>query len=313
MQNGPHRSVLLISLLVLISLCSFVGCSEAVGYSRIEKNHPGGSFDQEITTNTEIDSFSFLVLSDIHFGRTEEGVYWAFDEFFEWVDEYQNSDEYPLDFALSLGDGTAYSKEWEYQKYADFIMELENRSIRTNAVLGNHDVRNIGREYFTQYINPSTARRFSHKGLSFYLLDTGNASLGKNQLDNLVRAAREDPNPKIFCSHFPVYGGPDTFYFSLSNPHERALLLQTMVESKTGLYLAGHLHLSSKIYHFTDTTTEFVCESFHGRNSLFESTLPVWYVLTYQAESHAISIVKYSVTNAKKIVHEEKAIINLPR
>jgi hypothetical protein len=119
------------------------------------------------------------------------------------------------------------------------------------AVLDNHDVRADGRSLFIKYIDPHTDRRFSYNGISFYLLDTGNASLGKVQLDNLMDAAASDPNPKVFCGHVPLYGGPDMFYFSLKDPHERALLVDTMVKNKVGLYLAGHLHLTHKLYRST--------------------------------------------------------------
>ncbi len=279
-------------LLCLLATCLllFSSCSDNL-ISRIEFYHPGGSFDQAIDTSEARDSFSFLVFSDLHYGRTEKGVYWAFDQFFEWLEGYPT----PLAFGLHLGDGTAYSLESEYRLYGEFLDSLEARGLATYAVPGNHDVRDNGRALFRAYIDDLTASRFSYKGISFYLLDTGNASLGKVQLDNLMSAAANDPNPKIFCGHVPLYGGPDMFYFSLKDPHERALLVKTMVQNKVGLYLGGHLHLTHKLYSYTDTNHEFVCESFHGRDSLIENTLPVWYVFTYDAPSNRITIFRYAL------------------
>lgn len=213
--------------LLLASLLLFPSCSENL-LSRIEFNHPGGSFNQAIDPTEARTSFSFLVLSDLHYGRTEDGVYYEFDAFDAWLDDYPD----PLAFALHLGDGTAYSLESEYRDYGSFMQGL---GLDAHAVPGNHDVRGDGRKLFAQYIHPLTARRFSYNGISFYLLDTGNASLGKVQLDNLMDAAASDPNPKIFCGHIPLYGGADMFYFSLKDPHERALLVDTMVKNKVGL------------------------------------------------------------------------------
>lgn len=296
-------------LLCLLATCLllFSSCSDNL-ISRIEFNHPGGSFDQAINTSEKRESFSFLLFSDLHFGRTEKGVYWAFDQFFEWLEGYPT----PLAFGLHLGDGTAYSLESEYRLYGEFLDSLEARGLATYAVPGNHDVRDNGRALFRAYIDDLTTRRFSYKGLSFYLLDTGNASLGKLQLDNLMRAVQSDPNPKVFCSHIPLYGGPDMFYFSLKDPYERALLVDAMVKNKVGLYLGGHLHLTHKLYRYTDTSHEFVSESFHGRNDLFENTLPIWYVLHYDESTHSISIVQYAVEHDTTISESSISTILLP-
>lgn len=296
-----------ILFLLITSLLFCTSCSQNL-FSRIEFNHPGGSFDQPINTTEERQSFSFLLFSDLHVGRAEDGVYWDYDAFYAWLDAYPGT----LDFALHLGDGTADSTESEYRQYAAFLQSLTDRSLPNHAVLGNHDVRSDGRSLFSQYINDLTARRFSHKGFSFYLLDTGNASLGKTQLDNLMEAVAADPNPKLFCAHVPLYAGPDMFYFSLKDPLERALIVQTMVKNKVGLYVGGHLHIDSKLYAYTDTTHEFVSESFHGRDSLIENTLPVWYVLTYDVVSNSITIVKYASKRDNTIAEEVVATIGMP-
>jgi len=296
-------------LLCLLATCLllFSSCSDNL-ISRIEFNHPGGSFDQAIDTTEARKSFSFLVFSDLHYGRTESGFYLEEEAFLAWLDTYPST----LAFALHLGDGTAYSLESEYRLYRDFLDMLEDRSIEVHAVLGNHDVREYGRTLFIRYINPLTARRFSYKGISFYLLDTGNASLGKVQLDNLMSSVADDPNPKIFCGHVPLYGGPDMFYFSLKDPHERALLVKTMVQNKVGLYLGGHLHINHKLYSYTDTNHEFVCESFHGRDSLIENTLPVWYVFTYDAPSNRITIFRYALKRDGAIGESVVTSVALP-
>ena len=293
-------------LLCLLATCLllFSSCSDNL-ISRIEFNHPGGSFDQAIDTTEARESFSFLVFSDLHYGRTESGFYLEEEAFLAWLDTYPST----LALALHLGDGTAYSLESEYRDYGSFMQGL---GLDAHAVPGNHDVRGDGRKLFAQYIHPLTARRFSYNGISFYLLDTGNASLGKVQLDNLMDAAASDPNPKIFCGHIPLYGGADMFYFSLKDPHERALLVDTMVKNKVGLYLGGHLHLTHKMYHYTDTTHEFVSESFHGRTGLFENTLPVWYVFSYDAVSNSITIKRYAVERNDTISESTLSTLLLP-
>lgn len=294
---------------LLVILCTsmllFAGCSP-----RIEWNAPRGDFREMIDTSSNAEQFSFLVVSDIHFGRKNAGVYWETDTFLKWLDAYQA--EHPLAFAVNLGDSTSNSEESEYLQFADFTRILSDTSIPLYSVLGNHDVRGQGRSYYRAYINASTTRRFSYGGISFYCLDSGNLSLGKEQLQNLNDAVRTDPNPKIFLSHVPFYGAPQMVYFALGDPYERAQLVQMMQQNKVGLVLSAHLHLLDHLHRFTSQAAEFVCGSFHGRDDVLETTVPTWYVCTYAPDTHTLSIIRYTVDRVHQVSGGEVAAIPLP-
>lgn len=289
----------------MLLLPLLAGCAP-LDLANIESDAPSASFDEPVGSASS--SFSFLVFSDLHFGRENSGVYWKHDVFLDWLDAYPTS----LAFALNLGDLTSESREDEYRKAADFLQELKARGVDTHSLVGNHDVRNDGRSLFRRYIHPETAGRFSYGGISFYLLDSGNASLGRTQLKALIKQASLDPNPKIFSSHIPFYGGPDMYYFGLSDAWERTLLVNTVLDAKVGLVLSGHLHLSEKLHHFNEKSAELVCASFHGRDSLIEQTLPTWYVCSYDHQSHTLTVTRFQVTEEDTITTLVIATLAIP-
>ncbi|HCU30783.1 MAG TPA: hypothetical protein DIC57_10355, partial [Sphaerochaeta sp.] len=59
-------------------------------------------------------------------------------------------------------------------------------------------------------------------------------------------------------------------------------------------------------------THEFVSESFHGRNDLFENTLPVWYVFTYDEVGNSITIERYAVERDGTISESTVSTLPLP-
>ncbi|MCK9286132.1 MAG: metallophosphoesterase [Sphaerochaetaceae bacterium] len=289
---------------ILLSIFLLFSCSQP-DYSHVETRDLSGGFDQPIDMTGSLESFSFLVLNDIHFGREDKGVYWKFDEFWQWLDTYPGS----IDFALNLGDFTEDSQEDEYLEYADFIQDLANRSIPMHTVAGNHDIRNRGRSYFSTYVCAAPYKRFAHKGISFYMIDTGNRSLGNRQLEELIKETAQDTNLKMFCSHVPLYGSPDLIYFALPDTQERMMLLKTMVDEKVGIYFSGHHHSGDVLYKYTEENSEFIFGAFHGRDSFFESTLPRWYVCTYDSIKNSLGITRHTVQKDGSIT--EVLIANL--
>nr|WP_321298922.1 metallophosphoesterase [uncultured Sphaerochaeta sp.] len=291
--------------ILFLVLGLLVGCAP-LELSDIELHAPSASFDEPVGSASR--SFPFLVFTDLHFGRDDSGVYWKHEVFLDWLDSYPTT----LEFALNLGDMTSDSREIEYRMAAAFLQELENRGVPSHSLVGNHDVRDGGRTLFRSYIHAKTARRFSYGGISFYLLDSGNASLGRTQLRTLIDQASSDHNPKIFCSHIPFYAGPDMYYFGLSDAWERTMLVNTMVKAKVGLVLSGHLHLTEKVHHFTEENAELVCASFHGRDSLFEQTLPTWYVCSYDQGTRQLTVTRFQVTDEDRITTHVIATFAIP-
>ena len=68
---------------------------------------------------------------------------------------------------------------------------------------------------------------FSFGGYSFYLLDTSDRSVSKAQLSKLKQALKNDSQPKLFLTHYPL--AADSMYrgtpYGVDDPHllEKAL------------------------------------------------------------------------------------------
>ena len=261
-------------------------------------------------------SFTLLLTSDQHFSRADSGVYYEEEVFFEWIQAYQkNHDvtkaEKHLDRMITLGDITENSATEEFKAFSDYKEKLDKEGITTHAVKGNHDIRPSTNHLadWKTYVGKSY-QAMAHKGVSFYLLNTANRTLGRTQMRELRNAVEKDSRPKIFFSHIPLYGSPSLVYFVLSDMQERENMISLMVTNKGMLYLAGHHHQGDVLYSFRKTTSEFILGTFHGRDSFFEKTKPRWYLLYFDAENASITITRYQVEENTKI--SQKMVATLP-
>ena len=243
-------------------------------------------------------SFSLLLVTDIHFDRHDNGVYYRNNQFFDWIQE--NQSDFPnLDTMICLGDITENSSTEEFNRYASFRNDLiKKTNIREILTIkGNHDIRPDTNHMadWKNIIRQPEYQAVAYKGISFYLLNTANRTLGKTQLKELQEATKQDPRPKIFFSHMPLYGKPSLVYFALQDNQEREEIISLLVRRRGMLFLAGHHHQGDVLYSFTPTTTEFILGAFHGRDSLFEQTKPRWYILDLNVEAQEIKIIRYQV------------------
>jgi 3',5'-cyclic AMP phosphodiesterase CpdA len=188
----------------------------------------------------------------MHFGAKDNP---PIDELLSWIDSLDSTlltppvfDDKPS-FCLVLGDLVESGTEAQYKEYAEFVQKLDTRGIKTYAVAGNHDLYNSGWTHWERYAAPHTSYyRFVINNVSWYFLDSANGSLGSSQLYNFVDKAHADSNAKLIFTHYPVYAG-GVFYFSMSNPRERAVLLDTFARNNAKLVLDGHNHEGSS-YNF---------------------------------------------------------------
>lgn len=194
--------------------------------------------------------FAFLVTSDVHFGS---GNPRQDDDFFDELRTQMRSRAVPPSFGICLGDIVENGNvEEEFEDYEDWYKKIEEILGTGNKVYttdGNHDLYNDGWEYFEDYTYPGTGFfHFEAGGFSFYFLDTGSGSLGKKQYDQLEKAMKADPNPKIISTHVPVYGtnGILLNYYSMQNVEESSRLITLFSESNVKLYLAGHMHVQQE-------------------------------------------------------------------
>jgi 3',5'-cyclic AMP phosphodiesterase CpdA len=198
--------------------------------------------------------YNVLILSDIHFGANSDHPDLPLDKFRAWLAPLKeaNDTSVPVEqrkplFCLCLGDSVESGAKSEYKDFARFITdELESKGIPVYSILGNHDHLNNGWVLWKEKIKPHTTYyRFKTKTFSWYFLDTASGTMGASQMRDFVKNAKADPNPKLVFTHYPIYGGGGNFYFSLSDPHERALLIDTFAKTKVKLVAEGHQHTGS--------------------------------------------------------------------
>jgi predicted phosphodiesterase len=255
----------------------------------------------------EPSDFSFLLLTDPHFTRTDSGVWYAQDEFFDWLDSYQTATADSLGLMVCLGDCTDSSLESEFEQYGQFVEQVMENGVTTcHSVKGNHDIRQDedSATYWEEIVGEEPYQAFAYHGLSFYLLDTSAMTLGRTQLNQLAEALPQDSRPKIFCSHMPLYGKAELVYFCLPDTQEREEILALMAKNRGGIYVSGHQHFGDFGYRYTDTMAEFVAGAFHGRTSVIETTIPRWYVCGYDASASTLSITRYQVKKDTREVEE---------
>lgn len=306
MNKKINIILMILGILLLLSGCEFQAGSFIEGVGDPGYNTflnpivpPATTPQAASTANTQPnpqnneDSFSFLLITDYHLIRPDSGVYFATDAFKAWLETEKDN----LDFVLNLGDVTDDARVDQYQDYHDFVEILkDDYGLACYSVMGNHDNRNPDLSIWKTYTGLERYYRLEHKGISFYMLDTSYRTLGKTQMRYLSEAIQQDSNPKLFCTHIPLYGKADLFYFALADTQERNLLLKLMTENNVGMYLSGHHHKGDVIYQYTDTCTEFVAGAFHGRDSIFEGPAR-WYVCTYDKANATFTIDRYTKYN----------------
>ncbi|MDR0556536.1 MAG: metallophosphoesterase [Treponema sp.] len=229
------------------------------------------------------DSFPFgndytvLILADIHFGAHPDHPDAPESKFFAWLDA---QDKKPA-FCLVLGDSAEAGTEEEYKAFKGFAdtLEAEPYKMPVYSIIGNHDLYNNGWRHYTKYCKPYVSYyHFSTGTFSWYALDSGSGTLGGGQLKNLVSNLKADPKPKIVFSHYPMYGGGN-FYFSLSDPHERAALIAAFAENNVKIVLEGHQHPGS-FYDF-GSFREYNAAAFRDRQS--------WHLLTINETAETVT------------------------
>ena len=212
------------------------------------------------------EQYSFLIIADAHFGSKSTNQH--LDRFlakFKELCEAADKTKRPA-FLINLGD----IMDDGFQKEADAYLALEKKmkkialgkgvdddvpeatlaTYRTYAIVGNHDLyaqdgwdiwtRNIfpGTKYNTSYYN------FTLGGFTYYFLDTGNATLGLAQLEDLEKRLSADAKPKLVFMHYPISLDNSLIFtsFCLQNTKERNRLIHDFVRSDVRQVFTGHYH-----------------------------------------------------------------------
>ncbi len=198
--------------------------------------------------------FSVLLFTDIHFGKNKKGENCRYDdEFFSYFEAHKteletyDSSSYPFAFAVSGGDNVEHGYQSEYHLYNDFCSKIETKfGLKTYSVVGNHDLFNSGWKYYKNFCYPYVSSYFfktsyGENAIDWIFLDSGNGTLGHNQLSSLKDVLKSSSRKKIVVSHYPIYAG-GAFYFTMQNLTERDTLIADFCRSNVSLLADGHRH-----------------------------------------------------------------------
>ena len=288
-----------ILLLIVLTLAFFTSCDNIVPIASIDPN-------KETTKNyyadpltdlngnafpTTKDDFRILLISDTHFGKTKSGTFFKTKEFEKYITETTDILS-TSDFIVNLGDVSDNSEQAQLDEYKEWSENLFAGKPIVN-VIGNHDNRNGGVQRFIDTFDmDSTYYRFNASDVQFYVVDSAFRTLGRQQLDHLMKVLEENKDEKkIILTHIPLYGSITNFYASFADEKERNFLLSRFSRYGVNLLLTGHKHVPESYYDYTDSFTEIVVNGFHGES--FRGSVPAFYVCEYKKADSSFTIDAY--------------------
>lgn len=289
------RKILLLALMVLAILTScdnIVPIANIDPYKKTSVNFyetPLTRLNKDLPTSAE--DFRILLISDTHFGKTKSGTFFKKDEFAQYIVENGILDS--TDIVVNLGDVSDNSQQEQLDEYKAWSEGLFEDKPIVN-VIGNHDNRNGGVQRFIDTVayTDSTYYRFIVSDVQFYVVDSAFRTLGRQQLDHLMKTLEANKDAKkIVLTHIPLYGSITNFYASFADEKERNYLLSRFSRYGVNLLLTGHKHVPESYYDYTDSFTEIVVNGFHGES--FRGSVPAFYVCEYKKADSLFTIDAY--------------------
>lgn len=227
-------------LLIFLTSCNY-GIQDFIKKENSVDKRSAQITHLEFSKNIEKDVFTVVAISDIHFGQSFPRD--CDKVFFDWMEQQKKNDSLP-EFCIVLGDISEHGYQEEFLQFKKFFQDrlLNDYGVQTYSVLGNHDTYNNGNVYWKELIYPhSSFYHFQAGDVGWYFLDSGDASLGKNQANILLNEIKKDNSKKVIISHYPLFGN-NNFYFVTQNSIERNLLLKEFAENNVCAVLTGHIH-----------------------------------------------------------------------
>ena len=291
-----------ILLLLVLTLAFFTSCDNIVPIASIDpykETAKENYYETPLTDlngndfpTTEADDFKILLISDTHFGKAKSGTFFKTEEFEKYITETTDILS-TSDFIVNLGDISDNSEQAQLDEYKKWSEELFAGKPIVN-VIGNHDNRNGGVQRFIDTVayTDSTYYRFNASDVQFYVVDSAFRTLGRQQLDHLMKVLEENKDEKkIILTHIPLYGSITNFYASFADEKERNFLLSRFSRYGVNLLLTGHKHVPESYYDYTDSFTEIVVNGFHGES--FRGSVPAFYVCEYKKADSSFTIDAY--------------------
>ena len=236
-------------LLILLTLLLLLSCNNFIPIANIDPINTDGVnyFSTDLTSIGSRDinitgDFSFLIISDTHFGKTKSGTYFKTAEFEQYIKNNHIIEN--IDFVVNLGDVTDNSEQSQYDSYKEWSTNLFSCPIIN--VIGNHDNRNGGVKRFIDTVagTKSTYYCFKAADIHFYVVDSSFRTLGRQQLNYLIDTIKNDSaSKKIILTHIPLYGSITNYYASFADEKERNLLFSNFFMYCFEFFLIGYKHL----------------------------------------------------------------------
>ncbi|HSV92481.1 MAG TPA: metallophosphoesterase [Desulfobacterales bacterium] len=246
-------------LLLVTALGTFASCRYGLGeaFGRPspvdERVVDASAAAPSAPTVGNLDNYVFAVISDTHFvAEADPPAAGRLSAFLA---------SKLAEFVIVPGDLADAGLPEEYARYAAWTASLDLDGFPVYSAIGNHDLYNGGWSTFRTAVGASYYS-FAIGTRSFYFLDSGNGTLGRDQIAMLRDAFAGDLNPKVVITHYPLYDGDDSQYYELTNTAERAALVDLYARSGVELLLEGHTHA---LNHTTiGPMEEWVCPSLQG-------------------------------------------------
>jgi Icc protein len=235
-RTGPSAALRL-DVLNCIANSELTGASGVVAAQPVDGRLASCRFDLTVEGSQTLqlappdaqleEPYSFAVLSDVQsaIGRVHQ------------IFERMNEDP-SLRFVVSTGDLVDTGVRDELER---FQRELERLQIPFYSTVGNHEMAadaHVWHELFGPF-NP----HFRFKGVSFSLLDSGNATIDPHVygwLDDWLGAAREGVH--VVLTHIPPLDPVGLRGGSFRSRKEGAKLMQKLADGRADVLFLGHIH-----------------------------------------------------------------------
>ncbi len=227
-QNSFYKFCSIIYLGLILFACT------NLDYQALQ-NRVDDNFSNSISDTTNLDptgsnQFSFAVMGDVHVG-SQRG-----DILDQAVQMSKNAGD---SFIVFTGDLTNNGESGEF---AEFKEILNTHSMPFRTAIGNHDIMFNGWKHFKEKLGKSIFT-FSADNTQFFILDSGNASLGKKQYEWVEEQLQySTATHKIVISHYPPWIGKFSNIFKMDSEEEAAYFKNLMHKYQVSYMFSGHFH-----------------------------------------------------------------------
>jgi 3',5'-cyclic AMP phosphodiesterase CpdA len=146
-------------------------------------------------------------------------------------------------FLLMGGDLTQDGQTKDWQAFADW---RGRAGLPVYAAIGNHDLYFRGWYHMPPALHQTSWSMSIGPGFRLIILDSGNATLGRQQyqwLQGVLAAATEAAI--VVVSHHPLFDA-GFGQFNSTDPEENAALMELFARRNVGLALYGHTHQAAR-------------------------------------------------------------------